>query len=197
MNEPRSPTAGLTRTAVFCLLALIASCDQKEKSTDETEASSGKMLTGPMKGVYKYTDKHGVINYVDSIEKVPLEYRKKAVHPTGGSVSIIPSTPIDDLLDKHGLDYKAFTKKHREKKPERHGQVIIYSTSWCPACRHAKAYLRKKGVDFIVKDVEKNKDNMKEMLRKSGGARGVPVIDVRGKILRGFNSRALDKALSG
>ena len=65
----------------------------------------------------------------------------------------------------------------------------------CPACTRARKYLNSRGVSFTEKDVENSKSNLTEMLAKSGGARGVPVIDIHGKVLRGFNQAAVDREL--
>jgi glutaredoxin-like YruB-family protein len=161
-------------------------------------AASERKLTGPMEGIYKFTDEYGVIHFVDSIEKVPKKYRKRARNPTGGAVSIIPSSSIDELLDKQGIDHRKYRRKGRKGKGSQaksHGEVYLYTTSWCPACKRAKAFLRREGVKFTEKDVENNRANLEEMLKKSGGARGVPVIDVNGTIMRGFSARALKQAL--
>ncbi len=149
---------------------------------------------GPMQGIWRYTDNKGVIHYVDSIKKVPKRYRKRAVHPEGGSYTIVPATPVDDLLEKSGLDAKKYAKKG-PVKDRKHDKVILYSTSWCPYCTKAAAHLRKRGVAFVTKDVGKSRANLKEMLSKSGGARGVPVVDVYGKIIRGYSPQAMDQAL--
>ncbi len=65
--------------------------------------------------------------------------------------------------------------------------VIIYVTSWCPACSMAIKYLKENKIPFTVKDVEKNPDHMKEMIKKMGSYRGVPVLDVKGKTSLGFH----------
>ena len=74
------------------------------------------------------------------------------------------------------------------------GPVIIYTTSWCPVCKAAKAHLRSRGVSFIEKDVEKDPAANAEKERLAPGS-GVPVISVGGKILVGFDAAALDKML--
>jgi glutaredoxin-like YruB-family protein len=151
-----------------------------------------------MTGVYKFTDNKGVVHYVDSIEKVPKKYRKRARHPTGGAVSIVPSTSIDEILYKHGIteeQFRRYTGKKPSTKRGSHKKVIIYTTSWCPACTRARKYLDSRGVSYTEKDVEHNKSNLTEMLQKSGGARGVPVIDIHGKIMRGFSQAAIDREL--
>jgi glutaredoxin len=71
--------------------------------------------------------------------------------------------------------------------------VIVYITSWCPACTMTTNYLRNKKIPFVVKDVERNEQYMKEMVKKVGGYRGVPVLDINGRILLGFNPQVLDQ----
>jgi glutaredoxin len=77
--------------------------------------------------------------------------------------------------------------------------VIIYGASWCGACHEAAAYLRKKGIPYVEKDVEKDasaNEEMKAKLRRFGLPNGsIPVIDVRGKVMVGFDPNEVDDAL--
>jgi glutaredoxin len=77
--------------------------------------------------------------------------------------------------------------------------VIIYGASWCSACHEAAAYLKRKGVPFVEKDVEEDPSAQREMQQKlqRAGLRGgsIPVIDVRGRVMVGFNPRTMDEAL--
>ncbi len=77
--------------------------------------------------------------------------------------------------------------------------VIIYGASWCGACHEAAAYLRRKGIPYVEKDVEKDSganDEMKAKLRRFGLPNGsIPVIDVRGKVMVGFDPTEVDEAL--
>ena len=153
----------------------------------------------PMKGVYKYVDDHGVVNYTDDIRKVPRKYRKRARHPMGGSYTVYKVSPVDDLIEKYKVDADSYKRAPAEKKAARAGggPIILYSTPWCPYCKKARNYLVQRGVKFQEKNVSSSRAALEEMLQKSGGARGVPVIDVGGKIIRGFNTRAIDQALGG
>jgi glutaredoxin len=78
--------------------------------------------------------------------------------------------------------------------------VIIYGASWCRPCHEAHAYLKKKGVKVVMKDVEETPGAAEEMqgkLRQAGrGGGSIPVIDVRGQILVGYDPSALDRALA-
>ncbi|PIO03661.1 NrdH-redoxin, partial [Candidatus Micrarchaeota archaeon CG09_land_8_20_14_0_10_55_25] len=73
-------------------------------------------------------------------------------------------------------------------------KVIIYSTTACPYCVLAKQYLDGKGVEFEDVNVQADKARAKEMIEKSGQM-GVPVLDIGGEIIVGFNRQAIDAAL--
>lgn len=77
--------------------------------------------------------------------------------------------------------------------------VVIYGASWCGPCHQAAAYLKKRGVSFIEKDIEEDHGAAREMKAKltKAGVRGgsIPVLDVKGKVLVGFDERAVDRAL--
>ena len=72
--------------------------------------------------------------------------------------------------------------------------VIVYSTTACPYCNMAKAYLKEKGVEFEAIDVSQNPEKAQEMIEKSG-QQGVPVLDINGKIIIGFDKAKIDEAL--
>jgi len=72
--------------------------------------------------------------------------------------------------------------------------VKIYSTPTCPWCNVTKNYLKSKNVPFQDFDVSKDRDAALEMIQKSG-QRGVPVVEINGNIIVGFNQRSIDKYL--
>jgi glutaredoxin len=74
----------------------------------------------------------------------------------------------------------------KEKREYRDIEVILYMTEWDPNSLRTRAYLKSLGVNLIEYDVKKNKAKNQEKMRKSGGANGLPVIDVEGIILKGF-----------
>ncbi len=73
-------------------------------------------------------------------------------------------------------------------------KITVYSTNFCPYCTLAKDWLKKQGFKFIEKNVESDSTAAKEMIKKSG-QRGVPVIDVDGKIVVGFDKAKLYELL--
>ncbi len=73
--------------------------------------------------------------------------------------------------------------------------VTIYSTSWCAFCATEKQWMDKLGVKYISKNIEEDKDAEKELLEKLGGNfQGVPVTDVAGDIILGFDRPKLQAA---
>lgn len=75
-------------------------------------------------------------------------------------------------------------------------KVIIYSTTWCAFCKTEKQYLDKLGVSYVVKDVEEDKAAYDELMAKiEGNFQGVPVTDIAGEVILGFNRPAIDMAL--
>ncbi|MGV8982196.1 glutaredoxin family protein [Clostridium sp.] len=73
--------------------------------------------------------------------------------------------------------------------------IKVYSTPTCPWCTVTKNYLRSKNIAFEDIDVSKDKGATKDMIKKSG-QRGVPVIDINGKIIVGFDQKAIDKLIN-
>jgi glutaredoxin 3 len=72
--------------------------------------------------------------------------------------------------------------------------VTIYTTPSCGYCRVAKDWFRSNRVPFTEYDVSADQRRAEEMVRKSGQM-GVPVIDVNGKVIVGFNRPAIEGAL--
>jgi glutaredoxin 3 len=73
-------------------------------------------------------------------------------------------------------------------------EVKVYSTPACPWCKRAKEFLKKCNVAFADINVAGNQEAAQEMIRKSGQM-GVPVIDVDGTIIVGYDEEALKAAL--
>ena len=73
-------------------------------------------------------------------------------------------------------------------------RVIVFSTPTCSYCNAAKRYFREKGVNYRDVDVSRDPAAARDMVRRSG-QQGVPVIDIGGKIVIGFNKPKIDQLL--
>ncbi|MEK7658076.1 MAG: glutaredoxin domain-containing protein [Patescibacteria group bacterium] len=72
--------------------------------------------------------------------------------------------------------------------------IKIYTTQTCPYCVMAKDYFKQKGVQYEEFDVSSDEKAREEMINKSNQM-GVPVLDIDGVIIVGFNRSEIDKVL--
>ncbi|NCO04557.1 MAG: NrdH-redoxin [Candidatus Magasanikbacteria bacterium] len=72
--------------------------------------------------------------------------------------------------------------------------VIVYSTPTCPFCHKAKEYLQEKHVKFEDINVAEDMERQQEMIEKSGQM-SVPVLDIHGTVIIGFDVQKIDLAL--
>lgn len=73
--------------------------------------------------------------------------------------------------------------------------IKVYSTPTCPWCVKAKDYFKAKNLSFLDVDVASNHEEAREMVQKSG-QRGVPVIEIDGNIVVGFDQMKIEKLLN-
>lgn len=73
--------------------------------------------------------------------------------------------------------------------------VKVYSTEMCPYCVTLKGFLKEHNIEFEDIDVSKDKTALDEMVKKSGQM-GVPVVDIDGQIVVGFDKEKICELLS-
>lgn len=73
-------------------------------------------------------------------------------------------------------------------------KITMYTIPNCVYCKMAKDYFGDRKIDIEEINVFQNKDAAKEMIDKSGQM-GVPVLDIGGKIIVGYDEREMEKAL--
>ena len=74
-------------------------------------------------------------------------------------------------------------------------KVKVYSTSTCPWCIKVKDFLKSKNVKFEDINVGLDQKAAQEMVQKSGQM-GVPVTEINGKIIVGYDKEAIEEALA-
>ncbi|MCW5591966.1 MAG: DUF4124 domain-containing protein [Burkholderiales bacterium] len=133
--------------------------------------------------VYKWTGPDGRTHYGD---RPPEEARKQelriGVQSFGGPAQVDTWTQV--LKRPPAVD----TSKPRS------AAVTMFSTSWCPHCRRAKAYFAQKGVDYREVDIEASESGRREFEQYGGS--GVPLIIVGERRMRGFDPGAMDQLLA-
>lgn len=73
-------------------------------------------------------------------------------------------------------------------------EVKVYSTPSCPWCSRVKQFLDERSIPYEEYDVAEDGARAEEMIRKSGQM-GVPVIDIAGEIIVGFDRPRLEELL--
>jgi glutaredoxin len=120
----------------------------------------------------------------------------------GGSSTGVRSSSLDQKLLYQALalvtgEYVSPIDVEKVKKslPSDLPRVILYRTSWCPACEKTEWLLRRLSVPFTEKDVELSRVAKSEMERKTRGSESVPVTDIGGTIVRGYDPDRIVSAL--
>ena len=101
------------------------------------------------------------------------------------------------LLPRSELE-AALAKRNQAPKQ---APIIMYSTSWCGVCTKARSFMRAQNLIFVEKDIEKDKTAARELAmkgRKTGvRTSGVPVFDIGGQLISGFDPNTIAKLAKG
>ena len=73
-------------------------------------------------------------------------------------------------------------------------KIKMYTTPVCKYCKVAKEFFKKKSLPFEEIDITKDREAMQEMMKKAGQM-SVPVFDINGQILVGYNQSKIEEAL--
>lgn len=79
--------------------------------------------------------------------------------------------------------------------PLTQGDVVLYATSWCGYCNLARDLLRREGVAFVEHDIETSEYGKK--MHKALGGGGIPVLEIRDKVIRGYDEARIISAVRG
>jgi glutaredoxin len=205
--------------AVLVGLALVVSlaCDREADppepvASDEAAAGTAPDVTPPDLGagatVYTWYDARGIPHLAGRIEDVPPDARDRVVvsRLDGASDPFESERIVADLRDGQNPSFSRIDLgRLAEPGPKSdeallaHEAVYVYTTPWCGFCKRAIAYLEERGVPFEERDIEANPRFAAELRGKARAAgvraQGVPVLDVHGTLIVGFNRPALDEAL--
>jgi glutaredoxin len=68
----------------------------------------------------------------------------------------------------------------------RHVDVVVYTTSWCPACKQARSWMNASGIAYSERDVD-NDRSAHETLKKISGGMSIPTFDIEGQVRVGLS----------
>jgi glutaredoxin len=113
--------------------------------------------------------------------------RKQRVQPNKRTSRKARPKPAALTAAKERLD---LTDAQRNKL-----DITLYSTTWCGYCKKARRWMTSAEVPFVEKDIEKDPGANAEYQKAGRGYRGVPLIVVNGKPLRGFSRPSVEAAI--
>ena len=73
-------------------------------------------------------------------------------------------------------------------------RVLVFTTPSCPWCNRAKQYLRQRNVKFREVDVSRDAAAARDLVRRTGQM-GVPVVEIDGRPIVGFDQKQIDRLL--
>jgi glutaredoxin 3 len=164
-------------------------------------------VVDPSRAAHERRD--GVTVYVVDLErlasegKVPARVLSREAFETGALAQLSPGA--SSVLPAPGSPPPAAPAEPRGAAtpapvpPGGPAVVTLYGTSWCGACKSARSYLRDRRIPFADKDIERDAAAARELQEKARqlGVRAdrVPILDVRGRLLIGFDKDRLEALL--
>lgn len=76
----------------------------------------------------------------------------------------------------------------------KHDKVILYATEWCGYCKKTRAFLAEHRIEYTEYDIEKSEIGRSQHAALGGG--GIPVLDIKGTIIRGYNTHKMQYAFT-
>jgi glutaredoxin len=134
---------------------------------------------------YQFIDDQGSVRFVERLDQVPPDWRDRV-----GYVEM-DGLPPGSL---GGASTTGSTRAVAGSRGARSTAVLLYYADWCGYCRKTRSELDRRGVTFELRNIDKPAI-LAEMFEKTG-RRGIPVVDVGGKILIGYDPQGLDRLLA-
>ena len=154
-------------------------------------ACSVSILPGRVEAeLLKYQDTAGRVHYVDSLEKIPEQFRNQAQNPAQfPAISKVPPPRRPAYYNQQFDTPAPFVHVTTRKSVE------IFVTSWCPYCQKLEAFLKQKKIRYTRYDIERNRKGA--ALHRQLGGGGVPVTKIGSNVIRGFDQDQIAAALAG
>jgi glutaredoxin len=155
---------------------------------DEQEES------GSIKDVYyQYVDDSGSVHFVQNLGEVPAKWQSRA-----GRIEVESTLPAPGRGGARPAATRRTAARRPSEKPSAYASgpdVVVYTTAWCGWCRKTLAFLDERGVRYVNKDIEANDWNRDELIEKTGRT-SIPVVEIDGEIIRGYNAERMEQLLA-
>jgi glutaredoxin len=148
------------------------------------EDTGGASATEPIP-LYRYVDASGSIRMVEGLQTVPPEYRDTARRVSRGAGSV-------NQLAIPAPSRTAFRDWQPEFNPNR-SAITLFSAPGCSACGRARAHLKRLGVAYELRDIERDR-GAREEVRRILGRVVVPLLQVGSRYVSGYLPGEYDRA---
>ncbi len=141
-----------------------------------------------------------VVNLADMVERGRSDAKRvpRALFETQ-ALALLPPGQSSILADRPADQDGGAEDPQTAASPGGVPRVVLYGTSWCGACRTARQYFLSHNIPFVDKDVEKDATAADELQKKAArlgvSADRVPILDVQGRLLIGFDPRRVEALL--
>ena len=143
---------------------------------------------------YQFIDERGSVRFVERLDQVPPDWRDRVGYVEMDGPPPMSPDDAQRMRRLGGAGAAAVTLAAAGPRGTRANAVLLYYADWCGYCRKTRAELDRRGVSFELLNIE-NPAILAEMVEKTG-QRGVPVLDVGGKILIGYDPEGMDQLLA-
>ena len=143
---------------------------------------------------YQFIDARGRVAFVERLTDVPAEWRAKV-----GFVEMDSPPPLSPGMARQtrdrryagsGNSFRASGKRVAAIAPVR---VVLYSAEWCGWCKKARRHLDAMGINYEIRDID-IPANLNDLVAKTG-QKGIPVLDVGGRVVTGFSPDEYDRLI--
>jgi len=140
---------------------------------------------------FKYTDDAGQLHIVQSIDRVPVQYRNQigeiALEGDPQWIKSAARMPASQSLEEYVPAKRGVSLRNSD--------VVLYYADWCGFCKKAKRWFDERNVRYDLRDIDVSPYG--DELAEVSGGKSVPVLMIGGEVVRGFNPSAYERALGG
>jgi len=148
--------------------------------------------------VYGWVDEEGVVHYQDSppaghrrVKRMTAsEVEREDPSPGGAADHRAPATPPQ----RTGRPVTPVAAPTTPSRAASAPAVELYTTSWCPWCKKARAFFNSRGISFTEYDIEKDQGALKHKVGLDGDTR-VPTAVIDRKVIKGYSPELYQAAL--
>ena len=164
---------------------------------EAAKAAAGGLSLGPdhaKRLYYQFIDSRGRVVFVERLSDVPAAWVDKV-----GFVEMDSPPPLSPAMAEQTRDRRYAASGGGARPGGQHvaanmpSNVILYSADWCGWCKKAKRHLDGMGINYEIRDID-NPENLRDLVAKTG-QKGIPVLDVGGRIVTGFAPDQYDQLI--